>query len=376
MCVCVCVDKKRLLRRVCSRVFVRKKTTPITRNPQATTRIAQSPPQPATHRQPPESRNPPATRRQPPESRNRPRNPQPTGNHPNRAIAPATRNPQATTRIAQSPPQPATHRQPPESRNRPRNPQPTGNHPNRAIAPATRNPQATTRIAESPRARDSQAPTRIAERRDTAPPTHMLYYANDLIVSKTGKFYRIIERDPTRSTRQRTLYRVRRLSDGREMKRAYQPFTDFWRAPQEAEAALDAGDVAGATRAALAIGYPVDAAAAAEDADEVEVEAIVVEVEANDDAPPPPRVGYTLGKQQRAERARAQVRLHPPAPGIAPHPTGNHPNHGVASLPQANPTESTASPSASAVAPPSPIGVAPQPTGNHPNHCVLPGAQP
>ena len=139
----------------------------------------------------------------------------------------------------------------------------------------------------------------------------MLYYANDLIVSKTGKFYRIIERDPTRSTRQRTLYRVRRLSDGREMKRAYQPFTDFWRAPQEAEAALDAGDVAGATRAALAIGYPVDAAAAAEDADEVEVEAIVVEVEANDDAPPPPRVGYTLGKQQRAERARAQVRLHP-----------------------------------------------------------------
>ena len=100
----------------------------------------------------------------------------------------------------------------------------------------------------------------------------MLYYANDLVVSKTGKFYRIIARDPTRSTRQRTLYRVRRLSDGREMAKAYQPFVDFWRAPQAAEAALDAGDVAGATRAALVAEYPVDAAAEAEGADEVEVE--------------------------------------------------------------------------------------------------------
>ena len=131
----------------------------------------------------------------------------------------------------------------------------------------------------------------------------MLYYANDLVVSKTGRFYRIIERDPTRSTRQRALYRVRRLSDGREMKRAYQPFADFWRAPQEAEAALDAGDVAGATRVALAIGYPVDAAAAAEDADadEVEVEAIVVEVEANDDAPPPPPA-KTSKKRKKSEK--------------------------------------------------------------------------
>jgi hypothetical protein len=120
----------------------------------------------------------------------------------------------------------------------------------------------------------------------------MLYYANDLVVSKTGNFYRIIARDPTRSTRQRTLYRLRRLSDGREMKSAYRPFADFWRAPRAAEAALDAGDVAGATRAALEIGYPVDAAAAAakdaDGVDEVEVEAVEVEVEARDDAPPPP----------------------------------------------------------------------------------------
>ena len=141
----------------------------------------------------------------------------------------------------------------------------------------------------------------------------MLYYANDLVVSKTGKFYRIIERDPTRSTRQRTLYRVRRLSDGREMKRAYQPFTDFWRAPQEAEAALDAGDVAGATRAALAIGYPVDAAAAAEDADEVEVEAIVVEVEANDDAPPPPaKTSKKRKKSKKPPMSEAVVAGSPP----------------------------------------------------------------
>ena len=103
----------------------------------------------------------------------------------------------------------------------------------------------------------------------------MLYCANDLVVSKTGKFYRIIARDPTRSTRQRTLYRVRRLSDGREMARAYQPFADFWRAPHAAEVALDAGDLAGATRAALAVDYPVDAAAVeAEGVDEVEVEVL------------------------------------------------------------------------------------------------------
>lgn len=114
----------------------------------------------------------------------------------------------------------------------------------------------------------------------------MLYYNhNDLIVSKTGKFYRIIAADPARSTRQRTFYRVRRLSDGREMQKAYQPFLDFWQAPQAAEAALDAGDLEGATRAALAHDYPVDGtAAAAEGADEVQVEVIGVEVEGEDEA--------------------------------------------------------------------------------------------
>ena len=65
----------------------------------------------------------------------------------------------------------------------------------------------------------------------------MLYRADDLVVSKTGKLYRVIAPDPTRSTRQRTRYRVRRLSDGREMAKAYQPYEDFWRAPRAAEAA-------------------------------------------------------------------------------------------------------------------------------------------